>query len=128
MKLISIAFLASLLASCTVISGNKQTGTYTMASLGGNLDGYAQTSEGAAVQRIDNAESFRKATNIAHSIIWAKALGAITDSISGALKSTNASDNATQLGIQKSADAVKIKQIEAEAATEALQTIPPAAP
>lgn len=106
------------------MTGNKQTGTYTYASLGGNIQGYAQTSEGAAAQVIDNAESFRKATNIAHSVIWAKAVGSITDSISGALTKTNASDNATQLGIQKSADAVKIKGIEAEAATEALKLTP----
>ena len=124
MKNLLLALMPLLATSCTVMTGNKQTGTYTYASLGGNVQGYAQTSEGATAQAIDNAESFRKATNIAHSIIWAKAFGSVADSISGALTKTNASDNATQLGIQKSADAVKIKGIEAEAATEALKLTP----
>ena len=125
MKSLLTTLTLLLATSCTVMNGNKQTGTYTYASLGGNIQGYAQTSEGATAQVIDNAESFRKATNIAHSIIWAKALGSIADSLSGAWKGANASDNATTLGIQKSADAVKIKGIEAEVATKAIETAAP---
>lgn len=125
MKPILAAAILFCLPACTVMQGNEQLGTYSYASLGGQIQGYAQTSRGATAQSIDNAESFRKATNIAHSIIWAKALGSITDSLSGAWSSNNASDNATTLGLQKSADAVKIKGIEAKAATEALEITTP---
>lgn len=121
----SFLLLFFIFPACTVIHGDKLKGTYTYAALGGDAKQYAQTSEGVAATDINNSESFRKAANIAHSVIWASAVKGIANSLSGAWKSTANAKTAANLEKAKSADAVKIEEIHAKTAeTEILNQAP----
>lgn len=123
MKLLAI--LLAILPACTVIHGDKLKGTYTYASVGGDAKQYAQTSEGVAAADINNSESFRKAANIAHSVIWASAFKSIANAAAGAVKSISNAKTAAGLEKAKSADSVKIEEIHAKTAeTEILNPVP----
>lgn len=122
MKLLLLLILIT--PACTVMQGNEQLGTYTYASLGGRVQNYAQTSRGVGAESIDNVESFRRGTGVIHSALWAYFLGNAVDSAAGAATKITNSNNLTKLGVQKSTDAVKIKGIEAEVATKALEVTP----
>lgn len=59
--LILIALLAlCTFPSCTVVRGDQTKGTYTMASVGGNLEGYRQSATEVSAGKIDNATTATK--------------------------------------------------------------------
>lgn len=112
--------------ACTVIHGDKEKGTYLYAALGGDAKQYAQTSEGVVAESVTNSESFRKATNIAHSIIWASALKSVANAAAGAVKSISNTKTAAGVTKAQSADAVKIEEIHAKTAETAILNPAPA--
>lgn len=79
-----------LLASCTVIHGDRNKGTYTLATVGGDVTEMAQTAEGYTAASLDNSKSFKEVAAAAKAQIWA-----------GALKSVASTAGSTYQGITK---------------------------
>lgn len=52
------ALLLTALPACTVIQGNRQTGAYLLATVGGDVKGIAQTPEGYTAESLENSKSF----------------------------------------------------------------------
>lgn len=113
MKALIPIILAVATASCTVIHGDATKGTYTYASVGGDVEQYAQTPGGVTAGRIDNSKSFDRLNRTATNYLWANALENIVGSASNAWKSTQNAKTAAGVEKAKSADAVKTSEIEA---------------
>lgn len=70
--------------SCTVIHGNAQAGTYTLATVGGDVTGYAQTAEGVTAEKLDNSTSFREGNSTLRQAVWAGAAKSVANGLSKA--------------------------------------------
>lgn len=68
-----LSAIALSLPSCTVISGNANTGRYAYASIGGNVTGLEQTANGVKAGGINNEAGFRELNKTARGSILAGA-------------------------------------------------------
>ena len=104
--------------SCTVISGNASKGTYSLATVGGDLKDYAQTAQGATVASVDNSTSFRHASDTVRRMVYATIAGSVLkNGIAGWQSVTNTKTGA-EVTKQAATEATKQTTINAQAATE----------
>lgn len=115
-----------LLDSCTSIQTNRINGTSSLVSVGGNIQGYVATPEGAAVNSVDNATSFREVTSVVRTGLWLAAASRIADSISSSYTATQNSKTAADLAKHASTQTTKRAAIEADKAIKTF--VPPEAP
>ena len=125
--LILCALLSScVLSSCTSIQTNRNNGTTSLNSLGGNIQGYAATPEGAAVAGVDNSTSFREVTNTIKTGLWLAGAAEIAKSISDAYKTSQATKAAADVSKNAANQVTKQAAIEADKAIKTF--VPPEAP
>lgn len=75
---LTLLLIASLPA-CTVVHGDRAKGTYTLATVGGDIAEMAQTSEGYTVATLDNSKSFKEASGAIKAYVWAGALKSVAN-------------------------------------------------
>lgn len=103
-----------LFSSCTVIHGNAQAGTYTLATLGGDVTGYAQTADGVTAEKMDNSTSFREGNSTLRQAVWAGAAKSVANGISKAWSGVAKSKEVTARAVDANATTVKTTAIAAE--------------
>jgi hypothetical protein len=124
--LLLFAVLAGgLLPSCTVIHGDETRGTYTLASLGGDVSEMTQTSRGYAVARVDNSTSFRESASTLKNYIWAGALKSVANTAGSALKSVTKTKEATKVTGLQEAGLTDRAGIAAEVQKAEIETLTP---
>jgi hypothetical protein len=112
-------------SSCTVVRGDRNKGTYLLATVGGDVKQYAQTSEGAMAGEVNNSSSFQKAITAAQHYIWAQTM---QNAISTAAKSytkINATNKGAEVEKVLSSDSVKKAEISAEIQQKQLELTEP---
>lgn len=82
---------ATFSCSCTVVHGDANKGTYTLATLGGDLTEMAQTPQGYTVSNMDNSKSFKEASSALKNYVW-----------SGAFKSVASTAGKAWSGVEES--------------------------
>jgi hypothetical protein len=98
---ISTALLLAL-PSCTVVHGDANKGTYTLATVGGDLNDMAQTSQGYTVASMDNSKSFKEASGAIKAYVWAGALKSVAGTAGKAwTKTTSAKEVTKRTGIKE---------------------------
>lgn len=128
MKHFLLLILWSLLSSCTSIQTNRANGTTSLNSLGGNIQGYMATPEGASVAGVDNSTSFREVTNTIKTGLWLAGAAEIARSISDAYNASQATKAAASVTKNAANQATKRAAIEADKAIKTFvppETVPP---
>lgn len=106
------AILSLLLApACTVAKGNRTTGEYSYASVGGNATNYRQTPDGMAGD-INNSDAFRELNKTARFTTGAVQLGSTARSGINAVQSVK--NTSTAASVSKATEATKQATIAAE--------------
>jgi hypothetical protein len=97
-----LAGMLLFLPSCTVIHGDQTKGTYTMATLGGDLNEMSQTAQGYTVAKLDTSSSFRETSSALKNYVWAGAFKSVATTAGSAFKSVTKTKEATKtVGIQE---------------------------
>jgi predicted secreted protein len=98
--LVLVALL--ILPACTVIHGDQSKGTYTLATLGGDVSEMAQTPGGYTVAKVDNGTAFRETSSALKNYIWAGALKSVANTAGNTFKSVTRTKEATKtVGLQE---------------------------
>lgn len=123
---LSLLAILLVLPACQVRSGwtNANGSGYFAANMGNREREVTQTHQGYAAAEQSGEAAFRDARWVAQTALVVAGVTDVAGIVNNGWKAVTSSNNATKLGIQKSADAVKIKGIEAEVATEAIQAAP----
>lgn len=119
--LLSTALLAC--ASCTVISGKGSSGSYTYATLGGDVSGYTQSASGITAESVTTSSSFRELNKSARFGLGAAAVASVAKDLSSAWSSSGASGDA--LSASQSANQAATAQAKIAADLEKARLLAP---
>jgi hypothetical protein len=84
-----------IMPSCTVVHGNREKGSYLLATVGGDVSEMAQTPEGYTVATLDNSKSFKEVSGAVKSAVWAGALKSVASTAGKAWTKVAKSKEAT---------------------------------
>jgi hypothetical protein len=115
---VALVILSCFMSSCTVVHGNREKGTYTYATMGGDTKGLAQTSEGVTAESVTTSESFKSASDAIRKVIYAQVAGSVIKAgVAGYREITNAKTAAGTAKVQAT-EATKQSAIQAQSTTE----------
>lgn len=78
MKATLILLVFALCQSCTVMTGNRNAGTFAYASVGGDATGLKLTPDGVEAASVDNSKSFSTGVKTVGTVV---ATGIVTDGL-----------------------------------------------
>lgn len=119
--LLSTALLAC--TSCTVISGKGSSGSYTYATLGGDVSGYTQSASGITAEAVTTSASFREINKSARFGLGAAAVASVAKDLSSAWSTTSASKDT--LGASQAANQAATNQARIAADLEKTRLLAP---
>jgi len=112
MKPLLILCLA--LPACTVVQGDVTKGTYKLATVGGDLRGYAQSASGVTAETVDNSTSFREGNKTIRFGIGAAVASGIAKDLAGAFTNTRNAKTAAEVSKASGSEATKQAAIAAD--------------
>lgn len=126
---LSLLAILLVLPACQVRSGwtNANGSGYIAANLGNREREVTQSAGGYAALEQSGEAAFRDARWVAQTGLVVAGLTDVAGIVNNGWKSVTSSNNATKLGIQKSADAVKTAEIQAATEQAAIEAAPAAA-
>ena len=110
--------LTAFATSCTVVHGDQTKGTYTLATVGGDVKDYAQTAAGVTVASLDNSTSFRSASDTIRKMVYAQIAGGVLKNVSNSWRSVANTKTAADVSKVKAVEGTKQASIAADAATK----------
>ena len=126
---LSLLAILLVLPACQVRSGwtNANGSGYIAANLGNREREVTQSAGGYAALEQSGEAGFRDARLVLQTVAFVDGVTDVTGLAVSGWKAVTQSNNATKLGIQKSADAVKTAEIQAATEQAAIEAAPAAA-
>lgn len=110
MKRFLLLTLCIPVVSCTVMHGNKQKGTYTYASVGGDTKGYAQTADGATAEAVTTSSAFQELNKTIRFGVGAAAFKSVASSALSTYSSVKNASTAAGAAVDKAKIAADVEK------------------
>lgn len=107
MKLL-LSLLVCMLASCTVIQGNRQKGTYLYASFGGDVKDLKVDEKSASIGEINNSKAALSAIRTVGTLGTAKIVNGMLETVNTNAANVELGNQATTRAIAAGKEATKV--------------------